>query len=107
MLGQARLNPLAKPALEAVQGEPDQATELSGGGRFEAFGPTTGQYRLGQPVPVELHRADGVDQPLGQPLFVVLGRLAEAERPADLGPVVLDGAARPAVAGEGRRIDPS
>jgi hypothetical protein len=42
---------------------------------------------------VDVHRADVVGQPLRQPLFVALGRLAEAERLADLGAVVLDGAA--------------
>ena len=105
MLGQARANELAEPALEAVQGRPDQATKLACGGRFEAFGPTTRQHCLGQPMSVDVHRADVVGQPLRQPGLVVLGPLAEAECLADLGVVVLDGAAGPVVAGERRCVD--
>ena len=106
MLGQARANKLAEPALEAVQGRPDQATKLACGGRFEAFGPTTRQHCLGQPMSVDVHRADVVGQPLRQPLFVALGRLAEAERLADLGAVVLDGAAVPAVVRQFGGLEP-
>ena len=70
------------------------------------LGTAAHQYRLAQGVLAEFDRADLLGQPPGDLVLVAARELAELERGADLRPVVLDRAPRPAVASELAEIDP-
>ena len=61
------------------------AGELTGRGWLGTRGATAGERWRAQAVTVELYRADFLCQPRGQPGFVGLGRLVEAEDLAHLG----------------------
>ncbi len=63
------------------------------------------QQSCPQPVPRPLHRADVGGQPHDQPVLIPDRRDAEPVEVADLRPVILDRAARPAVLPEQLRID--
>ncbi len=57
------------------------------------LGPALGHQRLPQSVHGQLDRADLLGQPAGELVLVADGGFPEPQRLADLGAVVLDGAA--------------
>jgi hypothetical protein len=98
-------NRRAQPLLEPMERRPQDPLNLAGRGRLDAAGTAVcderGAQVLWQVVVPEL----GLAQPLGQLLAVLDRGLVEAQEAADLGPVILDGAAGPLVPQEVLRWD--
>ena len=83
-----------------VEGRPGGGENpLQPTGRLDVLGAAPGQEGFSQPALGKLDRTDLLVQPRRQVLLVASCRLPEPVGLPDLGPVVLDGAARPVVGG--------